>query len=315
MGAPGKDGEKGEKGDSTHGLAPAREDHEFTATELVANALYLDGDMPIASVETIGQDGNYTALHPGQDYTVRTSIALGKTIIYFGAENSLDFTYGGRVRYAQGKVAESITLASLTQYSADGATWHASPASGDLYVRLSLDNGDTWGPAIQLQLPAAGIPDAPSDGKLYARRNGQWVEITGGSSEPDDPTPDPPTPASCHYGIIPYSVAGSITSVTQLTQAMLNAPASAVATATAQAAAGVSLGTPSAGDWLFVLLPADSPLAAEKFDGISEYVPFGTGVPVSGTEANGAAFTLDGTAYKIYGEWAAVSAEYLFRLA
>lgn len=232
----------------------------------------------------------------------------------------------------------STDLVTAFEFAPASEPWHDTYQDGDHYARHSNDNGAAFSAPWPLHglsayqiwlaqgntgdeddfLESIGLPDAPDDGKLYARRNGQWVEVaassgsgsssgTGGSDEPAA------TSDSVLYGCVPYSVAGSITNVSQLTQAMLEDQGTDAHTAAAEAASK-SFGTCPAGGWLYVLIPASSSLIARKYDGISSFVPFGTGVPVDDTEANGASVTIDGTAYKLYGEWTSITAEYSFQL-
>ena len=44
---------------------------------------------------------------------------------------------------------------------------------------IQIKDGPTW-----KDLPAAGIPDAPSNSKQYARKDGAWVEVAAGGSTP-----------------------------------------------------------------------------------------------------------------------------------
>jgi hypothetical protein len=76
----------------------------------------------------------------------------------------------------------------LVEYSEDGETeWHPAPTASDNYLRISLDNGETWGDAWYLRGAQGeqGIPGLPgndgsdgADGEPVLIRNGdthiQW---------------------------------------------------------------------------------------------------------------------------------------------
>ena len=67
--------------------------------------------------------------------------------------------------------------------------------------------------------------------------------------------------------------------------------------------------TAPAGAVLFVLVPADSGLTVMQDDGVGGKVPFNEDNGATGTGANGIDLTLNGTAYKAYGEFSLVDAE------
>lgn len=45
---------------------------------------------------------------------------------------------------------------------------------------ISVDNTDPSNPVISATGGGGGIPDAPSDGNLYGRKDGDWEQVTGG---------------------------------------------------------------------------------------------------------------------------------------
>lgn len=202
--------------------------------------------------------------------------------------------------------------------------WHAAYRAGDQYRKISVDSGATYGLPIPLFGKSAyqtwldlgnhgseqdfldslvasgggGITDAPSDGKIYGRRNAAWVEI------PAEPGGGEPEPAeTMYYGYIPYEVAGSITAVTQITLAMLSAPGSTVQSGPASILGKTAVGSPPAGSWLVVFVPAAAGLSAQKFDGLSGPVDFAADNGAPGTGANGSNVSLDGDDYLVYGEF------------
>ena len=75
------------------------------------------------------------------------------------------------------------------------------------------------------------------------------------------------------------------------------------------ALAKTSIGTVPAGALIAVLIPAAAGMKASKFDGISAKVEFELDNAVSGSGANGAAVTLDGKSYKVWGEFSLVAGE------
>ena len=78
-----------------------------------------------------------------------------------------------------------------------------------------------------------------------------------------------------------------------------------------EAAAGAITATlaQTIGGVLFVLIPADAGLTARKDDGVGNKVPFDEDIGATGTGANGIDLTLNGTAYKAYGEFSLIDAE------
>ena len=112
----------------------------------------------------------------------------------------------------------------------------------------------------------------------------------------------PEIPKKIYYGCIND---GTTYKVSQITAEMLEgdtvteADAGAITATLAQTMGGV----------LFVLVPADSGLAVKKDDGVGGKVPFDEDIGAAGTGANGIDITLNGTAYKAYGEFSLIDAE------
>ena len=114
-----------------------------------------------------------------------------------------------------------------------------------------------------------------------------------------------------YYGYITSEIAGSVIKVTQITTAMITA---AIKAGTMQEAIPVelnktSIGTVPAGALIAVMIPAAAGMSAAKFDGIGGQAAFDLDNGGAGTGANGASVTLDGTSYKIYGEFSLVAGE------
>ena len=111
-----------------------------------------------------------------------------------------------------------------------------------------------------------------------------------------------------YYGYIATATAGGMTAITQITPAMLSASGLTEATPAVMGKTSIS-GVPEAA-WLTVLLPAASNLKARKFDGLTGPTEFELNNGAANTGSNGGSVTLDGTAYKVYGEFCLVGGEY-----
>ncbi len=60
----------------------------------------------------------------------------------------------------------------ITQYSADGSSWHYGYQTGDNYYRMSYDNGSTWNNAIptnQGVIASGGIADSTTVSSIHGR--------------------------------------------------------------------------------------------------------------------------------------------------
>ena len=145
--------------------------------------------------------------------------------------------------------------------------------------------------------------DAPSDGKMYVRCNGEWVAISG-TLDPDTPDPEPEK-GTMFYGYVMAS--DTVYKVSGLTADMLSV--STVKSAKTSAMNKTSLGDNPAGALVFVAIPKADGMRALKFDGIGGYVEFEPDNGATGTGANGAEITLNETAYLVYGEFALVDGE------
>ena len=80
----------------------------------------------------------------------------------------------------------------LAQYSADGDVWHETYQDGDIWMRTSSNNGDTWSPAIKI-IGEDGKPGA--DGSYVAVEFAKNTSIT---EAPSSGWQD--TPPSAHSG-------------------------------------------------------------------------------------------------------------------
>ncbi len=124
-------------------------------------------------------------------------------------------------------------------------------------------------------------------------------ELIGeGETNPDEPE----VTGKMYYG---YVNDGATYKVSQITADMLTLPTVTEADAGAMQ---VNVMAP-AGAVLFVLVPADSGLTVMQDNGVGGQVPFNEDNGATGTGANGIDLTLNGTAYKAYGEFSLVDAE------
>lgn len=133
--------------------------------------------------------------------------------------------------------------------------------------------------------------DAPSDGKMYARKNGEWVEVTSG-------TPEETT--TMYYGYIE-----GLSDIDDITVDMLSGDT--VTVMTTQELNKVAINAPR-GSVIFALIPASSSLIASKDDGADGIVGFSENIHETGTGANGKEFEINGEMYKLYGEFNLVDA-------
>lgn len=125
-----------------------------------------------------------------------------------------------------------------------------------------------------------------------------------GSSSPGS------TAVPSYNGVMYYGSTTQISDCSDFTAAML----ADLTSADAGVLGKTGFGTVSAGALEVVLIPAAANLKAEKFDGISGYGPFPEDNGGTGTGANGETLTLNGTAYKIYGNFKLTSAASYFRV-
>ena len=103
-GRPGKDGKQGPRGEN----ADVKPDRTFTPQEVYKQTLILDGAEPIATVDLYEKDGfgHAAPIGVGADrIEIVTRYDANKTFLIFGP--NVDFSLGGRVRYAQGLSGQS----------------------------------------------------------------------------------------------------------------------------------------------------------------------------------------------------------------
>lgn len=146
---------------------------------------------------------------------------------------------------------------------------------------------------------------AYATGRIYLS---QMVGLTTAAVDPDIPDP---VSGSMYYGYITSEVANGITSVTQVTDAILQAAITAgtMTQADPGTLAKTSIGTVPEGAFIVGLVPVTSSLAVTKFDGIGGKAAFSENNGIEGTGANGTEITVGETAYRVYGEFKLNTAE------
>ena len=149
---------------------------------------------------------------------------------------------------------------------------------------------------------------------LYQEQGGKYsyndfcskiFELIGeGETNPDEPE----VTGKMYYGYVTAEAAGMMTSLTQLTQSIIEAAISAGTVTECDAAAigKISMNAP-AYSWIVAILP--DTLKALKDDGLGGKVAFTLDNGAAGSGANGADLTLGETAYKVYGELQIVTAQ------
>ena len=95
------------------------------------------------------------------------------------ANADVAFPIGAKVAYTQGDVGQ-VTISGdtgVTVHDANGNTT-GTQWDGGVAEKIGTDEWQLWnGPALG---SLATVNDAPSDSKIYGRKNGTWAEATGG---------------------------------------------------------------------------------------------------------------------------------------
>ena len=148
---------------------------------------------------------------------------------------------------------------------------------------------------------------------LYQEQGGKYsyndfcrkiFELIGeGETNPDEPE----VTGKMYYGYVTAETAGMMTSLTQLTQNIIEAAieAGTVTECDAAAIGKISMNAP-AYSWIIAILP--DTLTARN-DGLGGKVAFILDNGAAGSGANGADLTLGETAYKVYGELQIITAQ------
>lgn len=201
-------------------------------------------------------------------------------------ENAGALTITGTTSYTVNGALETVLTQTLDAVASDGSAVTFAVTEGTLPAGLTL-NGNT----------ISGTPTATSSTtvKITATAGTASLVISVTFLIADAPEP-------MYYGCIND---GTTYKVSQITADMLTAD---TVTETDAGAMQVNVTAP-AGAVLFVLVPADSGLTVMQDDGVGGQVPFNEDNGATGTGANGIDLTLNGTAYKAYGEFSLVDAE------
>lgn len=201
-------------------------------------------------------------------------------------ENAGALTITGTTSYTVNGALETVLTQTLDAVASDGSAVTFAVTEGTLPAGLTL-NGNT----------ISGTPTATASTtvKITATAGTASLVISVTFLIADAPEP-------MYYGCIND---GTTYKVSQITADMLTADT------VTEADARVLTATVSQtmGGVLFVLIPADAGLTARKDDGVGNKVPFDEDIGATGTGANGIDLTLNGTAYKAYGEFSLIDAD------
>lgn len=111
----------------------------------------------------------------------------------FTAPNGATYQWDGQVWFSVGGVSgggSNVPIGSSPPSNAvSGQLWWRNDPDGTLFILYNDGTSTQWVPATQLLPGNGGLADAPSDGNMYVRRNGAWVQITQGIADaPSDGT-------------------------------------------------------------------------------------------------------------------------------
>ena len=201
-------------------------------------------------------------------------------------ENAGALTITGTTSYTVNGALETVLTQTLDAVASDGSAVTFAVTEGTLPAGLTL-NGNT----------ISGTPTATASTTVK-------ITATAGTASLDISVTFliAAAPEPMYYGCIND---GTTYKVSQITADMLTADT------VTEADARVLTATVSQtmGGVLFVLIPADAGLTARKDDGVGNKVPFDEDIGATGTGANGIDLTLNGTAYKAYGEFSLIDAD------
>lgn len=201
-------------------------------------------------------------------------------------ENAGALTITGTTSYTVNGALETVLTQTLDAVASDGSAVSFAVTEGTLPAGLTL-NGNT----------ISGTPTATASTtvKITATAGTASLVISVTFLIADAPEP-------MYYGCIND---GTTYKVSQITADMLTADTVTEADARTLTATV----SQTMGGVLFVLIPADAGLTARKDDGVGNKVPFDEDIGATGTGANGIDLTLNGTAYKAYGEFSLIDAD------
>ena len=201
-------------------------------------------------------------------------------------ENAGALTITGTTSYTVNGALETVLTQTLDAVASDGSAVTFAVTEGTLPAGLTL-SGNT----------ISGTPTATASTTVKITATAGTASLVISVTFLIAAAPEP-----MYYGCIND---GTTYKVSQITADMLTADT------VTEADARVLTATVSQtmGGVLFVLIPADAGLTARKDDGVGNKVPFDEDIGATGTGANGIDLTLNGTAYKAYGEFSLIDAD------
>lgn len=201
-------------------------------------------------------------------------------------ENAGALTITGTTSYTVNGALETVLTQTLDAVASDGSAVTFAVTEGTLPAGLTL-NGNT----------ISGTPTATASTTVKITATAGTASLVISVTFLIAAAPEP-----MYYGCIND---GTTYKVSQITADMLTADTVTEADARALTATV----SQTMGGVLFVLIPADAGLTARKDDGVGNKVPFDEDIGATGTGANGIDLTLNGTAYKAYGEFSLIDAD------
>lgn len=223
----------------------------------------------------------------------------GISFVFFGAVNDFTavepapFEYKENLGSITVDVSEHVNAAVMHVEVLTSEGWLTLPYYNEKGVLKILRNNDK----ITVYL-GSSLPEY-TKGRIYFS---QLIKATKSESGTPSTPDEPEVTGKMYYG---YVNDGATYKVSQITGNMLT-----LQTVTEADAGAMQVNvTAPAGAVLFVLVPADSGLTVMQDDGVGGKVPFNEDNGATGTGANGIDLTLNGTAYKAYGEFSLVDAE------
>lgn len=205
---------------------------------------------------------------------------------WIALENAGALTVTGTTNYTVNGALETVLTQTLDAVASDGSAVTFAVTEGTLPAGLTL-NGNT----------ISGTPTATASTTVKITATAGTASLVISVTFLIAAAPEP-----MYYGCIND---GTTYKVSQITADMLTADT------VTEADARVLTATVSQtmGGVLFVLIPADAGLTARKDDGVGNKVTFDEDIGATGTGANGIDLTLNGTAYKAYGEFSLIDAD------
>lgn len=201
-------------------------------------------------------------------------------------ENAGALTITGTTSYTVNGALETVLTQTLDAVASDGSAVTFAVTEGTLPAGLTL-SGNT----------ISGTPTATASTTVKITATAGTASLVISVTFLIAAAPEP-----MYYGCIND---GTTYKVSQITADMLTADTVTEADARALTATV----SQTMGGVLFVLIPADAGLTARKDDGVGNKVPFDEDIGATGTGANGIDLTLNGTAYKAYGEFSLIDAD------